>query len=169
MHLLNDRWLKNAEERFSKVHIGELIDTFSEQDMRCVQTNDCWFEFQACIANASGEKELIKLVYDGIKVLKNKVGEAKHKTRAKLDNCIIEKLLGSKVVEEVSVLPPLQSNNKGCRKRIVGSAEKLLNGKKRQTRECKTCGELAYHDSRNCPTKTGQDPRKHHLSQRKYG
>ena len=164
INLVKERWLKNAEERFSKIRIGELIDPCVDKDIRCVQTKDCWFEFQSCMADASCDKDLTKFVYDAIKELKTKVEAAKQNTHAILDNDIIENLIGSRIVEEINVLPPHQSNNKGSRKRIIGSAEKSASSKTRHKRECKTCGEMAFHDSRNCPTKTGLDPKKHYMS-----
>ncbi|KAK1356687.1 hypothetical protein POM88_049943 [Heracleum sosnowskyi] len=102
-HLLNKRWLKNAKERFSKIQIGEFNDSCAEHDIRCVQPKDCWFEFQSCIANAFGDKELIKFVYDAIKALKKKVSKlAKQKGLSKLDDGFIEITFGSNV-EEITI------------------------------------------------------------------
>ncbi|KAL8106788.1 hypothetical protein AgCh_023526 [Apium graveolens] len=52
-----------------------------------------------------------------------------------------------------TVLPPLQTNNKGSRKRINSAAELGRDGKKRKLRICKTCNTEGYHDSRKYPTK----------------
>ncbi|XP_074346818.1 protein FAR1-RELATED SEQUENCE 5-like [Apium graveolens] len=52
------------------------------------------------------------------------------------------------------ILPPLQINNKGSRKRIASAAELSRDGKKRKLRICKTCNTEGYHDSRKCPTKS---------------
>lgn len=64
-----------------------------------------------------------------------------------------EEYIGSKVVEDITILPLNQSNNKGSRKRIVGAAEKIIGGNKRVKRKCKACHEMTFHDSRNCPSK----------------
>lgn len=65
----------------------------------------------------------------------------------------IEDFIGSKVVEEITILPPNQSNNKGSRKRILGAAEKSVVVNKRVKRKCKAFHEMAFHDSRNSPSK----------------
>ncbi|KAK1402330.1 hypothetical protein POM88_001935 [Heracleum sosnowskyi] len=53
----------------------------------------------------------------------------------------------------ITIHPPLQSNNKGSRKRIVGPAEKSADGRDRVRRMCKSCKKKSYHDSHNCPQK----------------
>ncbi|KAK1395116.1 hypothetical protein POM88_014172 [Heracleum sosnowskyi] len=85
------------------------------------------------------------------------VSSALDKAKNRLDDEVIEELIDSKGVANVSILPPHKSNNKGCPKRIIGGAEKSLGGKKRQMRECKTCKKHVFHDSRNCPEKNLQN------------
>lgn len=42
----------------------------------------------------------------------------------------IEEFIGATRIEEITILLPNQSSNKGSRKRIVGATEKLMGGKK---------------------------------------
>ena len=65
-------------------------------------------------------------------------------------------MYGVRPSSSVTVHPPLQSNNKGCRKRIMGAAEKSCDSKDRPKRLCRTCNSLGYHDSRTCPLKAQQ-------------
>ncbi|PWA52021.1 FAR1 DNA binding domain, Zinc finger, SWIM-type, MULE transposase domain, FHY3/FAR1 family [Artemisia annua] len=55
---------------------------------------------------------------------------------------------------EVHIIAP-ECHNKGSVsvKRHQTQAEKAINQSKKNPRKCNACGELAYHDSRNCPTK----------------
>ncbi|KAK1368374.1 hypothetical protein POM88_034466 [Heracleum sosnowskyi] len=69
---------------------------------------------------------------------------------------MLEEHFGVRPSGASSVLPPLQSNNKGSRKRILGPAEISCDGKKRKMKNCRNCKALAFHDSRNCPQKGKQ-------------
>jgi len=58
-----------------------------------------------------------------------------------------------KAPDQIDILPPKQCNTKGSGKRIKGGKEKVMEQQGKRLRLCKACGEQAYHDSRNCPTK----------------
>ncbi|KAK1383070.1 hypothetical protein POM88_020805 [Heracleum sosnowskyi] len=66
---------------------------------------------------------------------------------------VIANMFGVKLSAVITTHPPLQSNNKGSRKRIVGPAEKSVDGRDRVRIMCKICKKKSYHDSRNCPQK----------------
>jgi len=61
--------------------------------------------------------------------------------------------IGSSVPEQIDILPPKQCNTKGSGKRIKGEKEKAMEHQSKRLRFCKACGQQAYHDSRNYPTK----------------
>lgn len=154
---LQNRWLKNAEERFSSLQLGELTDACEKEQRLQSKTKDCWFGFQSCLSDVSCDESLIDIVLEGITELRKKVQDLKKGGSKRLKDDFIEQLLGSKAVDNVTVFPPNQGNNKGCRKRLISSAEKTSGSNKRQKRACKFCGQQAFHDSRNCPVKTGQN------------
>ena len=52
-HVTN-RWVKKAVERFSTLQLGEISGLGSEEETRRAGTRDCWFEFQGCMSDASG-------------------------------------------------------------------------------------------------------------------
>ncbi|KAK1359958.1 hypothetical protein POM88_044432 [Heracleum sosnowskyi] len=150
---VNNRWLKRAEERFSTLVLSELSNLNPEEDAKRTKTRDCWFEFQGCISDASGDIEQIDFIHKSLTVMRNHIKDHSKLGDTAPKDTSISDFIGLKVVEEVTILPPNQSNNKGCRKRIIGAAEKSLGGKKRQKRKCRKCKKFAFHDSRNC---TGQ-------------
>lgn len=92
-------------------------------------------------------------VHDGLKRMRAKMKDMAEKGVRGLEDERIEEMFGPKIVEDVSIYLSNQRNNRGCRKRIIGAAEKSLGGKRTQKGECKTYKELAFHDSRNRPTK----------------
>lgn len=150
---INNRWLKKAEERFSTLELGEISDPISKEDAKREKLRDCWFQFQGCISDVSANQDHIDFLRDGMIALRNKIKMSSNKGNIRLDSETIEDLIGSKIVEDITILPPNQSNNKGCRKRLLNPTEKSLGGKKRTERVCKLCNKPAFHDSRNCPNK----------------
>ncbi|KAK1372892.1 hypothetical protein POM88_029085 [Heracleum sosnowskyi] len=144
---------QKAEERFSTLELGDIPEPMSREKAQRPKAKDCWFEFQGCISSASGNQDHIDYIHKVLKLMRNNIRQSQRKGNSRLDDESVEDLIGSKIVEETTILPPNQSNNKGCRKRITSSAEKSIGCKKRQMRECKTCKEMTYHDSRNCPKK----------------
>ncbi|KAK1356703.1 hypothetical protein POM88_049959 [Heracleum sosnowskyi] len=154
---VSNRWLKKAEERFSMLDLGDIPEPMSREKAQRQKAKDCWFEFQGCISSASGNQDHIDYIHKVLKLMGNNIKLSQRKGNSRLDDESVEDLIGSKIVEETTILPPNQSNNKGCRKRITSSAEKSIGGKRRQMREYKTCKKMAYHDSRNCPTKNNTD------------
>ncbi|XP_074293413.1 uncharacterized protein LOC141620443 [Silene latifolia] len=71
--------------------------------------------------------------------------------RLRKKNRELEMLLGTKIPKEVVVLPPIQIKTKGSGKRMMSQKEKATKEQKKATRKCNACGELGFHDSRNCP------------------
>lgn len=53
----------------------------------------------------------------------------------------------------IDILPPIISKTKGSGKRLNCDKEKTIYESHKMLRLCRTCGEHASHDSRNCPKK----------------
>ncbi|XP_074299206.1 protein FAR1-RELATED SEQUENCE 9-like [Silene latifolia] len=64
----------------------------------------------------------------------------------------IETLLGSKIPTKAHILPPNQAKNKGSGRRMTSEKEKAMEEHAKPLRKCRACGEMARHDSRNCPS-----------------
>lgn len=148
---VNNKWLKRAEERFSTLKLYNIVEHNPDEDAKRNKTRDCWFEFQDCITDASANLEDIDFIHKGLNGMRKHIKDHANRGNTDLEQNIIENFIGTHVVDEITILPPNQSNNKGSRKRIVGAAEKSLGGKKRQKRKCRKCKKLVWHDSRNCP------------------
>ena len=80
---------------------------------------------------ASNDVGKINLQYEKLKVFSDEIKISLGGSGKRLDQEYVENLMGSKIVQEVTVLPPNQSNNKGSRKRLVNPVEKTLGGKKK--------------------------------------
>ncbi|KAK1359844.1 hypothetical protein POM88_044318 [Heracleum sosnowskyi] len=158
--IMEDIWLKKAEERFSILKLSDIADINLGEEVKRAKTRDCWFEFQGCISDASTNIEYLNFIHKGLTVMRQHIKESRHPDNAHHGPSVIEDYIGTQVGEKITIQNPNQSNNKGknnnkgSRKRIVVAAEKSLGGKKRQKRKCKSCDKLAYHDSRNCPKKS---------------
>ncbi|KAK1360640.1 hypothetical protein POM88_045114 [Heracleum sosnowskyi] len=117
------------------------LDLNPEEDAKRTKTRDCWFEFQGCISDASGDIEHIDFIHKSLAVMRNHIKDSsKLGDTAPKHNSILV-FTGLQVVEEVTILPPNQT-------------EKSLGGNKRQKRKCRKCNEFAFHDSRNCTWKS---------------
>nr|XP_017217077.1 PREDICTED: protein FAR1-RELATED SEQUENCE 5-like [Daucus carota subsp. sativus] len=150
---VSNRWLKNAVERFSTLELGEISDRDATNLSRRVQTQDCWFEFQGCLSDASGNADILEYIKNGLCSMRKHITITMNKPRTRLNSKQIEELIDSRVVNEITIQNPNKSNNKGSRKRIISGAEKSIGCNKRKMRKCATCQEYAYHDSRTCPEK----------------
>ncbi|VFQ89953.1 unnamed protein product [Cuscuta campestris] len=67
---------------------------------------------------------------------------------------LFENYCGVPAPSVIKVLPPQPAHNKGSGKRIKSAKELQIEQSKKNKRLCRTCKELAYHDSRNCPMNT---------------
>ncbi|WOH11249.1 hypothetical protein DCAR_0830729 [Daucus carota subsp. sativus] len=151
---VSNRWLKNTVERFSTLELGEISDRDATILSRHVQTQDCWFEFQGCLSDASGNADVLEYIKNGISSMRKHITTTMKKPRTRLNSEQIEELIDSHVVNEITIRNPNKSNNKGSRKRIISGAEKSIGCNNRKMRKCATFQEYAYHDSRTCPEKT---------------
>ncbi|XP_074288425.1 protein FAR-RED IMPAIRED RESPONSE 1-like [Silene latifolia] len=61
----------------------------------------------------------------------------------------LEKILGCSPSEEITILPPKKSKNKGSGKRMLSKKEKAVALARKPKRMCKNCKRLANHDKRS--------------------
>lgn len=111
-----------------------------------------WLEFLNCMQAAGRDVEKLTLISTWIRNVLNEVKELDGSTSASKVN-ELESFIGSSAPDQIEILPPKQSHTKGSDKRIKGEKEKAMEQQGKRLRLCKGCGEQAYHDSRNCPTK----------------
>ncbi|KAK1368998.1 hypothetical protein POM88_035090 [Heracleum sosnowskyi] len=151
---LSNRWMKNAVARFCTLKLGSTI-----QDSEGYKTRDTskkvWNEFQGCLGDVCYNKDGLEFLLEELKFLRIRVKQKVNNPCATKDD-ILQEIYGVRPSTSIIVHPPLQSNNKGCCKRIIGPAERSCDGKDRPKRVCKHCNVKAFHDSRNCPMKGEQ-------------
>ncbi|KAL8098130.1 uncharacterized protein LOC141685231 [Apium graveolens] len=148
------RWMRNAKLRFSKLKFGKETERSSGSIIRDI-SKQIWSEFQGCFGSISSNVDGLKFMFGGMKSLKNSIAD-KFQIFGVTKDDMLQECFGVRPYGLSNVLPPLQSNNKGSRKRIACSAELSYDGKKRKLRMCKTCNSKGYHDSRKCPSKLNQ-------------
>ena len=144
-------WLKNAVVRFSTLELGEISDRSTTNVSNHVQTQECWFEFQGCLSDASGNADILEYIKNGLSSMRKHITTTMKKPWTRLNSEQIEELIDSRVVDEITIQNPNKSNNKGSGKRIISGAEKSIGCNKRKKRKCATFQEYAFHDSRTCP------------------
>ncbi|KAL9239086.1 hypothetical protein vseg_013438 [Gypsophila vaccaria] len=152
-YLLN-KWSLQATCRPSfNVENASLLEDCASLDTRKHQISELWSEVFTFVVlvedNESSADELLSILQEFNKkqcATKN-VGKSRNKKRE------IEILIGSKIPNEATVLPPKQSKNKGSGRRIMSDKEKAVEEHIKPLRKCRACGEMAHHDSRNCPSK----------------
>lgn len=143
--------MKNSVEKYSTIH-GQASDLCSNEEKHRATTKEVWVEFQGCVNEVSYDVEALKFVLTGLKSLRSSAREIVQNPNPTKSQ-VIANLFGVKPAPVITVQPLLQSNNKGSRKRILSSAEKSVDDRKRVLRMCKSCGVMSFHDSRNCPKK----------------
>ena len=89
-----------------------------------------------------------KGIYSILKELKESNGGTSESKISKL-----ESFIGSSAPEHIDILPPKKCNTKGSGKRLKGGKEQAMEQQQKRLRLCRGCGQQAYHDSRNCPSK----------------
>ncbi|XP_063941446.1 protein FAR1-RELATED SEQUENCE 5-like [Daucus carota subsp. sativus] len=153
---LCSRWMRNAEDRFCKSKFSDVMESTNVQNIRDM-SKKVWTVFQGCIEYVSNNANGMQFLFDEMNSLKIRVEEKFESSRATKED-MLEECFGVRPSTITTVHPPLQSNNKGSRKRLVGPAEKSCDGKKRKLRVCKFCMMEGYHDSRTCLKKKMQNP-----------
>ncbi|XP_074304264.1 protein FAR-RED IMPAIRED RESPONSE 1-like [Silene latifolia] len=138
-----------------------LIEDCNALDVKRHKFGTLWSEVFSCVTLAEQKPEYVDELLGILKGFKDKIN-AQNSTsecssssntgdRLRNKNRELEMLLGTKIPAEVVVLPPIQSKTKGSRKRMMSQKEKATKEHNKAPRKCNACGELGFHDSRNCP------------------
>ncbi|XP_074298802.1 protein FAR1-RELATED SEQUENCE 5-like [Silene latifolia] len=133
---------------------------FERHEVQKIKLGNLWSELFSCVTIAEQKPKYIDELMDILKGLKDIMlsessssecssGVTCEKSRNK--NKELEMLLGTTIPTEVTVLNPIQSKTKGSGKRTVSRKDKAVQEYKKAPRKCNACGDLGFHDSRNCP------------------
>lgn len=151
---LLDRWGKIATCRpIFNVANTTLLEDCSSLSSRQQQISELWSEVFTSVSlvenDECSEQELLLILRD----FNEKHAAPKVLAKSKNKKSEIEMFLGAKIPTESTVLPPKQSKNKGSGRRMMSNKEKAVEEHSKPLRKCRACGEMANHDSRNCPTR----------------
>ncbi|KAK1355650.1 hypothetical protein POM88_048906 [Heracleum sosnowskyi] len=118
---LSRRWLRNAEERFCTLKFPDDLQSSNDHIVKDT-SKKILTEFQNCYGKVSNHIEGLNFMLEEMKCLNIRIEQKFHKSAVTKDD-MLEEHFGVRPSGASSVLPPLQSNNKGSRKRILGPAE----------------------------------------------
>ncbi|WOG87096.1 hypothetical protein DCAR_0206318 [Daucus carota subsp. sativus] len=66
-------WLKNAVVRFSTLELGEISDRSTTNLSNHMQTQECWFEFQGCLSDASSNADILEYIKNGLSSMRKHI------------------------------------------------------------------------------------------------
>ncbi|KAK9672200.1 hypothetical protein RND81_12G083900 [Saponaria officinalis] len=141
------RWSKNALRGPIYVLNGNIIENYDTANESQLEMSKVWSEFYNVISlMAKKEANVLRDLQRVLREFKDRV-EPTNENMSKRQK--MEMLIGCSTPDEVRILPPRHSKNKGSRKRIVTSKIKAIEKAKKPKRRCGNCKRMAYHDSRN--------------------
>lgn len=124
----------------------------SQSQLANTEISELWNEFHSCAELIGYDIDKIRFFKNGILDLKKSMLESSNvppENKSKDLEAYVECVLPT----QIDILPPNHSKTKGSGKRIQSGKEKAIDQQQKRQRLCKTCGNYALHDSRNCPTK----------------
>ncbi|KAL2894424.1 Protein FAR1-RELATED SEQUENCE 5 [Bienertia sinuspersici] len=152
---IKTRWTKAAMNMPMFDLGGNLIEDTTNMEAVKKKVGHLWFEIFTCVSMAGNNEDCLddfmKLI-DGFKqslLSRGNLQASGDKGKQ------METLLDFPVPEEVTILGPNKSKNKGTQKRIKGKREQATEQHQKPLRLYRTCQQMATHDSRNCPDKVG--------------
>ncbi|RAL47693.1 hypothetical protein DM860_012318 [Cuscuta australis] len=124
----------------------------SSLDENKLMLNRLWSNIHSCVALIENNSDLLsafsKVISEQKELIESAI--ASHDVDTGVPN-IFENYCGVPAPSEIKVLPPQPAHSKGSGKRIKSAKEIQIEQSKKNKRMCRTCKELGYHDSRNCP------------------
>ncbi|XP_074288254.1 protein FAR-RED IMPAIRED RESPONSE 1-like [Silene latifolia] len=150
------RWCRDA--RLSKMFdcYGEATEDVDIIDGKQIAMSVMWSEIHQTIGMLMGKlKNDVDNFSSLIRHFKEKLsplGSPLNKQQQ------LEKILGCSPGQEITILPPKKSKNKGSGKRMLSMKEKAVALARKPKRMCKNCKRLANHDKRNCPNPFAEHP-----------
>ncbi|KAK9756055.1 hypothetical protein RND81_01G070200 [Saponaria officinalis] len=150
------RWSKNALKGPIYNFNGNIIENYDTADESQLEMSKVWSEFYNVIyVVAKKDAAILRDLQRVLRHFKDTV-EPTNENMSKRQE--MEMLIGCSAPDEVKILPPRYSKNKGSGKRIVTSKNKAIEKAKKPKRRCRNCKRMAYHDSRNCQEPFAKHP-----------
>ncbi|KAK9689660.1 hypothetical protein RND81_09G073500 [Saponaria officinalis] len=120
-----------------------IIDNYDLADESHVEMSKVWSEFYNVISvMAKKEVNVLRNMQKVLKEFKDTIEPTTVKMSRQQE---MEMLIGCSAPNEVKILPPGQSKNKGSGKRMLTSKNKVIEKAKKLKRRCDNCKRMAYH------------------------
>ncbi|CAH9062579.1 unnamed protein product [Cuscuta europaea] len=150
--LLNTRWFKKGCIK-PLFDIGDaVVQQSAALEEKKFVVNQLWCDIHSCVAMVENDPSLLRqfasLITQNKEIIASTMQDAQSLTNK---TSVIQPFFGSSAPTSVNVLQPPQAHNKGSGKRIKGAKELVVAQSQRAKRLCRSCNEMSYHDSRNCP------------------
>ncbi|XP_074298679.1 protein FAR1-RELATED SEQUENCE 5-like [Silene latifolia] len=147
------RWSNYATFR----PIFNVVGTSLEADCASIDTrqntiSELWSGVFTAVSLVEDDEEKEKELLELLQSFNEKLLISSSGGKSKSKKTQIETLLGSKIPTKAHILPPNQAKNKGSGRRMTSEKEKAMEEHAKPLRKCRACGEMARHDSRNCPS-----------------
>lgn len=150
------RWTQNVVSVQSGANLNQFLD--QKEEMRTV-IRDIYSNVDYCVNRLMCDSDRLAAFRDSQQQLVEITDAEMGSQPAAGSNEFIGAMLGLEHPETITIHPPENVVNKGGgkRNRLEGSREQAMKKAKKQLRVCRYCGHLAYHDSRNCPVRKGDE------------
>ncbi|XP_063935349.1 protein FAR1-RELATED SEQUENCE 5-like [Daucus carota subsp. sativus] len=150
--LVLNRWMKVAESGTSLESNVVCSDYFKMEQVSLKLTN-LWFDFRQILSKAGVEMDKLDYVHKIIKQISSDFEKYDGDSVDFTKKDHMAAMVGEQPVEEITILAPTVSRNKGNYfKRLVSDREKAMTKANKRVRRCKECS-ATTHDSRTCPKK----------------
>ncbi|VFQ61528.1 unnamed protein product [Cuscuta campestris] len=148
---INPRWCKTKLLK-PMINIPDIdFDAVTAVEGRKTALNRLWSDIHYCVAAAEQKPDLFDGFSKVIQQQKNILQNALQSNLTSPQDQIFESFYGASAPSNITVRPPQQVHNKGGGKRIKSALEISIEQGKKNKRMFKTCREMGFHDSRNCP------------------
>ncbi|XP_021759191.1 protein FAR1-RELATED SEQUENCE 5-like [Chenopodium quinoa] len=150
------RWNKEAMKKPIFGLNNNLLDG-AQKDKKQKLVGDLWYRFFSCVSLCEEKVECLESLLSKLISFENEMKDLESEgpvDKREAKNKHIELFVGSNDIV-VDILPPKKSSNKGSgsEKRKKSDKEIAIGESQKKDRLCRTCGQRANHDSRNCPQK----------------
>ncbi|XP_074304375.1 protein FAR1-RELATED SEQUENCE 7-like [Silene latifolia] len=151
-----NRWCKDAIRSKMFDGNGEVAEDVDIIDGKQIAMSVMWSEIHQTVVMLRGK---FKADVDNFSSLIREFKEKLSPLGSQLNKQQqLEEIFGYSASQEITILPPKQSKNKGSGKRVLSLKAKAVALASKSKCMCKNCKRLANHNKRNCPNPFADNP-----------
>lgn len=150
------RWSKNAFDVPNEDLRGDALYAAAMKDMNQISMNQVYSQLHSIAGLVKGKQNKIYELHGILRRFKDELlHDEDAPTGVDTNEQLFQDYYGISVPDEVSVLPPDPVKTKGSGNRLESIRDKAVREMNKKLRTCRKCGQMARHDSRNCPNQIG--------------